>query len=251
MSKKTFSIFLIFFLSIGIAYSATFPNYSLENKYVTDTVGVLSQNEKSQITSLCAGIEQSTGAQIAVVIIKTTEDMAIEEYAVKLFEHWGIGEKDKDNGLLILVAIEDKNYRIEVGYGLEGILNDAKVGRLAREFFVDNFRQGKYGEGIYLAVETIGREIGGEETIISGEVGEDYVEVDFFVVLIFVLIPMMFLAIIAAIDHKRGRKNSFAKMMLWFLIFSLLGRGRGRIGGGGFGGFGGGRSGGGGASGGW
>lgn len=249
MRSKSFLFLILIFLSLSLSYAVTFPNYSLENKYVTDTVGIIDSNYGAQITNLCAGIEKSTGAQIAVVIINSTEELSIEEYALRLFEKWGIGEKDKDNGLLILIAIEDREYRIEVGYGLEGILNDAKVGRLAREFFVDNFRAGNYGEGIYLAVDTIGKELGGEYTIITDEREMEPIETA--IALLVVLLPMIFLAIVAAIDKKRGKKSSFANMLLWFLIFSMLGRGRGRSGGGGFGGFGGGRSGGGGASGGW
>jgi uncharacterized protein len=204
----------------------------------------------AQISALCAEIEQNTTSQIAVVMINSTEGISIEEYAGELFERWGIGQKDVDNGLLILVAVQDRTYRIEVGYGLEGVLNDAKVGRLGREFFVTNFQAGEYGKGIYEAVSVIGAELQGEPTIISG-LKTEKINLEIFVLIIIFLawsIPF----ILRLLARKYGKKVGSGNWMLWGLVIgNMFGRGRGGFGGGGFGGggFGGGSSGGGGASG--
>lgn len=249
--NRALLVLLLVLVSFGFAYAATYPQYSSENKYVTDTAGIITPEWKAQITSLCAEIEKNTTAQIAVVTVNSTEGIPIEEYSLHIAETWGIGEKEKDNGILILIAVNDRAYRIEVGYGLEGVLNDAKVGRIGRNFFVENFQAGEYGQGVYLAVDAIGKEIRGEPTALS-----DTQQVPTEMIIFFVVFIVMFLApiIFGLILSKFGKKTSTGQWLLWGMLFNSMGRGRGGFGGfggSGSGGFGGGSFGGGGASGRW
>jgi uncharacterized protein len=250
--KQLFLVTFLVLFSFSIASAVTYPNYNPTNRYVTDTAGVLDSASVAQISSLCAEIEKNTTVQIAVVIINSTEGISIEEYATELFERWGIGQKDVDNGLLVLVAVQDKAYRFEVGYGLEGVLNDAKVGRLGREFFVPNFQAGTYGKGIYDAVFVIDAELQGEPTIISGLKTEQINPEIFVFAIIFIMWCIPF--VLRLLAKKYGKKLESGNWLLWGLVIgNMFGRGRGGMGGGGFsgGGFGGGGSGGGGASGRW
>ncbi|MES2390943.1 MAG: TPM domain-containing protein [Acidobacteriota bacterium] len=111
--------------------------------YVDDYAGVLTDSGKMQMEALCKELHEKTKAQVFVVTVKSLEGEAIEPFANDLFHRWKIGEKKTDRGALLLFAVADHRYRIEVGYGLEGILNDAKVGDIGREM-VPGLTAGEY-----------------------------------------------------------------------------------------------------------
>ncbi len=176
---KLFSSLLLFFLlslvlsltifNIIIPITHALTSYPQPVGYVNDFANIIDNDYEQKITSLIADIEKNTSAEIAVVTIESLEGDSIENYALKLFEAWGIGKKEKDNGLLILVALNDKKYRIEVGYGLEGAINDARAGRIARTYFVPNFKQENYGKGIYEAILALKPYITGESLTPFGQ----------------------------------------------------------------------------------
>ncbi|MBU0878066.1 MAG: TPM domain-containing protein [Candidatus Omnitrophica bacterium] len=116
--------------------------------YVNDFVGILPPQERVKLENLLSELERKTTAQVSVVSLETTKPLDIETYAVKLFENWGIGQKGKDNGVLLLVASEDKKVRIEVGYGLEGAIPDALAQQIIAQVIVPLFKQGNFPQGI-------------------------------------------------------------------------------------------------------
>ena len=116
-------------------------------KYVNDYVNLLTLDEKEQIVSIGKELEDKTGAQATIVIISSLDDVPIEDYANKLFRSWGIGQADEDNGLLILLSIEDRSWRVEVGRGLEGAITDAGSGRVMRNLAV-RISKNDYGTGL-------------------------------------------------------------------------------------------------------
>lgn len=122
---------------------------------VNDYAGVLSAAERTALEEQCSNLRQATGAQLAVVILKSLEGGQIDDFASKLFAHWGIGEKEKNNGILIVVALGDRKARIEVGYGLEPILPDALAGRILNEQLFPAFQQQRYAAGLSAAVQRI------------------------------------------------------------------------------------------------
>ena len=166
MKKLLFVIFLAFLLCSSHVFAQDFPTLT---KYVNDYAGVLSDVDKAQINDLCSQIEQNWTVEIAVLTVNSTLPDNIDDYAVKTFEQNGIGKKDTDNGILIVVAVQDKKWRLEVGYGLEGILNDAKAGLIGRTYLVPNFQKGDYGAGLYQAVRAVGQVIAnnGDDSFIS------------------------------------------------------------------------------------
>jgi uncharacterized protein len=117
--------------------------------YANDFAHVLDQNIIAQIDDICRQIDQKAHAQIAVVTIHSTDGADIESYAVALFQKWGIGSKSTNRGVLILYAIDDHRARIEVGYGLEPILPDGKVGGFQREA-IPLMRSGNDGQALLL-----------------------------------------------------------------------------------------------------
>src|SRR2546422_6852543 len=112
--------------------------------YVNDFAGVLSAPARSQMTALCAEVDQKAHAQVAVVTIRSLEGVPLQEFANRLFKQWAVGYKPDDRGVLVLLAISDRKYWVEVGYGLEPILPDGKVGGFGREI-VPLLRQNDYG----------------------------------------------------------------------------------------------------------
>jgi len=221
--------------------------------YVSDTAGILSSAQRQSLETLAVELEQKTSAQMAVVTVATVKPDTIEQYAVRLFEQWGIGQKGKDNGVLLLVAVQDREVRLEVGYGLEGALTDAMSKSIIERFMVPAFRQGAYDQGVrdgaVAVVSIIAREFGvtvtGREQQIYQRVqaGQDSSSdaLGFIVflgmVILFILNPRLFFYMMMFSAMGGGRSGSWS--------------GGGGGFGGGFGGFGGGMSGGGGASGRW
>jgi uncharacterized protein len=230
------------------------------------------------VEDLCANVDRKTHAQIAVVTIKTIDPdksgatPSIEEFATALEDKWKVGKKGTDRGVLMILVMNPRRGRIEVGYGLEGILNDAKVGDIGRDM-APYARQGDYNQAVTLGVREIAQDIaadagvnlsqnaGGERVTGSYDQRQAPVHVSMFQVLLFGGIIVVVLGVLIGTGHVG---------LLFFLLFNLLGGGGGGggggrggggyggggfgggggdEGGGGFGGFGGGSSGGGGASG--
>jgi len=122
---------LVILLSLytPMTFAATYPQPT-SNFYVNDFADILSADTEQAIMDASVPLAQQTGAQIVVVTIDTMDGQDIETYANTLFREWGIGDAKKNNGLLLLIAYEDRQSRVEVGYGLEGALNDGKTGRI-------------------------------------------------------------------------------------------------------------------------
>lgn len=133
--------------------------YPKPKGYVTDNANVL--RDKVNIEHRISEFHKSNGTEIAVVTIDTLDGVPVEDYAHGLFKEWGIGKKGTNNGVLILVAVKDHKTRIEVGYGLEGTLNDSFCGRVIREDMIPQFKSGNFSEGIQYALTTIFHRIAG------------------------------------------------------------------------------------------
>lgn len=139
------------------------PPAPASSLYVQDYAGVLTNESKNRLNSLGSQIAAKTKAQVVVVTVKSLEGAALEDYSLAILREWGIGDKTLNNGVLLLVAVGDRESRIEVGYGLEGALPDAKTGRIQDEYMIPWFQQGDYDKGIvngYMAL--------------AGEVAKEY-----------------------------------------------------------------------------
>lgn len=129
---------------------------------VTDLTGTLSPSEVAQLQRKLANFEARKGSQIAVLILSTTRPETIEQYSIRVVDAWKLGRKGVDDGVLLLVAKQDRTVRIEVGYGLEGVLPDAIAKRIVEETIVPRFRQGNFAAGINAGVDQIIAVIQGE-----------------------------------------------------------------------------------------
>jgi uncharacterized protein len=129
---------------------------------VTDFTGTLHDSERRSLERKLAEFEKRKGSQIAVLIIPTTEPESIEQYAIRVAEAWRLGRKGVDDGVLLLVAKNDRRLRIEVGRGLEGAIPDLAAKRIVTQFITPQFKQGNYGEGLAAGTDWIIRLIDGE-----------------------------------------------------------------------------------------
>lgn len=247
--------FLIVLALLLPAVHAENPEEVKLKGFVNDYADVLDDAQELAIANELQELYDKDIAQIAVVTVKNLNGQDIEGFAFKVAEG-KLGDKEKDNGLLLLIAIEDRKYRFEVGRGLEPYLNDAKVGRIGRNHLVPAFQQGDYYNGILKAVRDVKNEIN-NPTDYAEEESKDNLG---FIVFLLVVLAVIFIGGIfswISTIKKVAKKNKAGKYEKVFIAGYLLsGMMRGRGGGfggssGGFGGFGGGSFGGGGAGGGW
>ena len=264
---KSVNAFSLFFLGLFIIFSHTlyaedFPQRA--STLVTDFTGTLGEGEKSSLERKLVAFNDSTSTQIAVVLMRSTGNYEIADYSVQLFNQWKIGQASKNNGILILVAVDDHKVWITTGYGIEGVLPDALCRRIIEQDIVPAFRRGDYYAGLEEGTNSIMSVVKGEFT------AEDYLKTKkkkpvFFPFLMFLFV--IFIVILSRFGRARryARKNNLAFWAAWALLNAASNRSRGSwgdfsggggfggggFGGGGFGGFGGGSSGGGGAGGSW
>jgi uncharacterized protein len=284
-SLRSFSFVLAILACAGLSLAQTqqqkFPPYS---GHVNDFANVLNPQTKEKLELWLTNFEKMTGTQIAVVTVTSLEGRPIEEYANGLYRAWGIGAKtgeNKDKGALLLVAVQDRQMRLEVGYGLEGDLPDGLAGEIIRRMRPD-LQQGRFSEAMTIGVRTLLDTLAEKWNInIAGIEDHRYayrspttVPIGGGGLLCLLLGAFLFSLFISAISRGnrrgggRGGRGGPAAGNMWWLFPIIFGSGGGTFGGGswgntggwnsgggwgggGWGGFGGGSSGGGGASGSW
>jgi uncharacterized protein len=241
-------------MSLTLAMRAEPISQLRPSGYVNDFAHVLDARSTDQMNSICQQIDAKAHAQIAVVTINSLDGEDVESYAVNLFKQWGIGSKATNRGILILYAIKDRRARVEVGYGLEPILPDGKVGGFQREA-IPQMRSGDYSGALLLVTsriaDVIAQDAGIQLTNMPARAPTRPVAQPQGGLSLGGIIVIAIVILIVMVTPLRS--------LLFWIIFSQLFGGRGGggnwggggFGGGGFGGFGGGSSGGGGASSSW
>jgi uncharacterized protein len=253
-------LFLLPFILVLSAFAG--PEIPAHHGAVNDLADIISQEQQGRLEALATALERETGFALVILTLPSLpENSTLEEYAVDVYAKWGVGAKGKDAGALILVAVQSRQARIEVGYGAEGYLPDAICKRIIEQQMTPAFRQGDFDAGFSAAADEIARRVAAEFKIdlsklslrkppplrpLSDRAGN----ISPFQLFLIILIGLLM------IGTRPGRALLFS-----LLLSNLLGGGRGTFrgggfgggfsSGGGFGGFGGGMSGGGGASGKW
>jgi uncharacterized protein len=262
-------LFIFLFLSSAFAANAEKIKDIQPTSYVTDLAHIITPDAKLRLESLCTELEQKTGAQMAIVTVRSLEGETVEQYGNDLYTQLGVGSKKENRGVLLLVAPTERKSRIEVGYGLEPVINDARAGdagRLMRSYFL----QGNYSGGIEAAAWQLAKLVADDRGMTLAAVPparparprqDDSRSFPIWPILIFIFVIINIFRVLARSGSGRGGRGGG-----WWIgpmIGGMLGGGGfggssggwsgggGGGGGGGFGGFGGGSSGGGGASGSW
>ncbi|KWR90866.1 TPM domain-containing protein [Cupriavidus sp. IDO] len=154
-------LFLTFltFVSLGAAADVAVPSLTAR---VTDLTGTLTSEQVATLEQKLQAFEAEKGSQVAVLMVPTTQPEAIEQYSIRVVEKWKLGRKGADDGALLIIAKDDRTMRIEVGYGLEGVLTDAMSKRIISDDIVPRFKQGDFYGGVTAGVERIMGVINGE-----------------------------------------------------------------------------------------
>jgi len=205
-------LFLVTLPFVGHTQKAVPELWSMR---VHDDAKVMSASAVDQLESQLKVYEDSTSNQIAVLIVSSLEGDVLEEYSLRVAEKWKLGQKDKDNGVLLLVAIEDRKMRIEVGEGLEGVLTDALSNRIIRNEMAPEFRRGDYEAGIHAGVNGIIKAIGGEYTADDTDINsldEELSGSELIMVGLFIYGILGIFTFIGLVSGKAG----------WFLYFFLI-----------------------------
>jgi uncharacterized protein len=260
----TLRIPALFCLLFAFAHTAAGENLKKIHPtgYVTDLAGAIQPDTKARLEALCTELEQKTAAEMAIVTVHSLEGQSVENYAVDLYKQLGVGSKKDNRGVLLLVSPDERKYRIEVGYGLEPVINDARAGDTGRAM-IPLLRSGDFSSAIEVAAWQLAKYVADDRGVtLSGQPPVRQIQ-----------------------HHDEGSRGGFPIwliigifLLIWFMSRSSGGRGGGgwwiwpllggwgggrgggwggggfggsSSGGGGFGGFGGGSSGGGGASGSW
>ena len=127
--------------------------------YINDYANILSNETEEYILNKSIQLNNADGTQIVVVTVPNLEGMTLESYANRLFNQFGIGDKEKNNGLLLLLALEERQFRVEVGYGLEGILPDGKTGRFQDQYIIPYLKDNKWDDGVKNGYDAFYKEI--------------------------------------------------------------------------------------------
>ncbi len=270
---RALAVGAVFILTLGGGAAGAQPAPPVLGATVNDFAGVLDESSERELDRRIQALHRASGDVVVVATVPTFQPYAdVREYAVKMFENQGrgIGERGKDNGLLIVVAVEDRKVGIEVGYGLEGFVTDGFAGQTIREAILPAFRQGQYGTGLINGTTRIISRIaagrGVQLTDVPAEVpvqapARGGSEPDFADALRVLLFILFIIFMLSRRTRRRSRQWGVGPWSGWNSGVGPFGSSQGGFGGGfggfggggggGFGGFGGGRSGGGGASGGW
>jgi uncharacterized protein len=161
-------VFALFWLYPAFLPAVTPPLPDRPAQYVVDLAGVLNAETRARLNARLTDLEAATTAQVVVLTLDSLEGEPIESFSHQTAVKWGIGQKGKDNGVLLTVAVKDKKYRIEVGYGLESTLPDSLVGSLGRQYLVPNFRKGEFAAGIVATVTALADSISGGKVSKAG-----------------------------------------------------------------------------------
>lgn len=166
-------LFLLFTWTINVYADEPWIPKSEKGFYVYDPDSIITKESRKYILDTNKEIQSKTGAQVVVVVVKSTGDKEVEDYSLGIFRNWKIGDNKKNNGILLLVSLQERKTRIEVGYGLEGAIPDIEAGRIQKEIIIPLIKEGKYDEGILNGFKEITGKISKEYNLDIRVHGED------------------------------------------------------------------------------
>lgn len=199
--KKISSLILSIFFGNIFLFSLEVP---ILNGRVNDNAQIISQKDKTEIENYLKSLEDSTGIQIAVLTIKSLKGESIESFSIKTAEKWKLGSEKKDDGAILVVALDEHFVRIEVGDGLESSLTDAKCGLIIRNVIIPEFKNGNYSEGILKGIQNMGGIASNNAELVSEDVLNEDVsdENAYFIVFLIIWFAFVIFVFILAIKNK-------------------------------------------------
>jgi len=215
MKSSLTTLFFILFITAATAQRSVPPHGGV---WVHDEANILSPQAKAQLEAILKAHRDSTSTQIAVYLIPSLEGDDLDSYALRVAEAWKLGQEKKDNGVLFLLAMEEKQMRIEVGYGLEGVLTDAMSSRINRNEVAPYFRQGNYEAGVIAGVMAIIKTVEGtyvnDEPVARRKKGRSPIGTIIFIVILIIAMS------------RRNRGGGGGGLWTAAMMGSMLGGGR-------------------------
>ncbi len=182
--RYLYCVILCFSFLTESSFALSFPTLTGR---VADQANVISPATKDQLTEILTNIENTTTDQIVIVTLPTLDGNSIEDYGYKLARHWGIGQKDKDNGAIIIVDVNERSIRIEVGYGLEAKLTDAVTSEIIRNQIAPSLKKGNYNQGLLNAVNKV------KEILTKGDVKNKNSQIDWWQCIILIIFIILWI----------------------------------------------------------
>ena len=205
------------------------------NFYVNDYANVLSESVENYIVDNSLALYNEDKTQIVVSIVNSLEGLTIEEYALEMFRNFGIGDKEENNGLLILLSISDRETRIEVGYGLEGIINDSKAGRIIDNYMIPYFSNDNWEEGIKKGYDAIfaeivskkGLELNYDKKYIDNETDDFNIIIYFFLGFLVISITLIYINInfgkkLRSMKSEKSKKIARIYLIILVILFLII-----------------------------
>ncbi len=189
---------------------------------VHDEAHVLQQSTVDQLERNLKTFEDSTSNQIAILIVQSLDGDVLEEYSLRVAEKWKLGQKEKDNGVLLLIAVDDHKMRIEVGQGLEGVLTDALSNRIIRNEMAPEFRRSDYDAGVTAGIDSIIKAIGGEYKADDNDSSEELTITERIFVGLFLLITLGIFTLISAFSQGCAGWGLYAFLIPFYAFFPWI-----------------------------
>jgi len=202
LNKKIISFFAAALIFAGFAFGTEIPPLQ---GHVNDYAHIINKNDEAELEQYLKDLEDTTGIQMAVLTVNHLNGEDIASYSMKVCEKWQLGQKGKDNGALLLVALSERDIRIEVGYGLEDKLTDAKCGLIIRNVMIPYLKNGDYSKGIVKGIQNMGGIASDNAELVSKSVTEEHDSSDSVAALFFIIVWLFFIFIVVSSKTARRR----------------------------------------------
>lgn len=212
---------ILFLLTTNILSAQDIISVPVLKRQVTDLTNTLDANQINTIEGILQQFEDSTGSQVVVLIVPTTGAETIEDYSMRVAEEWEIGREGVDDGVILLIAKDDRTLRIEVGYGLESVITDADASVIISDYIVPEFKNGDFYIGIYYGIDEILNLINGG-TLISNYYSDEEYDSDEDEFAFIDKHPWLFVLMIILSMFLPGLPFAFTKKRVWIISFVLL-----------------------------
>ena len=220
-------LYLIFILFISLFFTKI---YAIEKPtqefYVNDYANVLSSETKNHIINKSLELYNKDKTQVVVSVVNSLEGLTVEEYALEMFREFGIGDKELNNGILLLLSVGDREVRIEVGYGLEGVINDGKAGRILDNYMIPDLRNNNWDSAVRKGYDAIISELGMstegilglKDNFLYNANDNDSIKIKNVIEVLYIIFTFIFNFIFALVLRKKGKKRiAFIYMIFLFL----------------------------------
>lgn len=221
MTKFIFLLFFNILFVHSLIFSQDLNSIPTLNRPVMDTVGLLNPEEIAVLENKILNFEKTKGSQIAVLIIDSTGPETIEDFSMRVAETWKVGRKNIDDGVIFVIAVNDRKMRLEIGYGLEGTIPDAKAKQILDDYVKPHFKKSDYYRGIYTCIDNIIKLIQ-DEPLPEPVKQTSNKSFDFIINLFFALIASIFHFIAGFLNFNASKLRGFIMITLDIILIIIL-----------------------------